>query len=469
MLWLAVVLPELPLLAFDSHSNFFAVAENRMLVACNDSAKNKGIHSGISVSQANALCFSLEIKERDISTESSILEILAALVYQLSPKVMVRFPGILAQFTDKVTPHKNPETLCVKLRQDLDFLGYNGCVAMAPTAQAAWLAAMQGESCVLTARDAWQKHIELWPITALSLDSSIHALLKELGILSIKDCLALSRSALRRRFGVEIIHTLERLLGERPEPFSPWQPPAIFERKLVFSYAINEVEPFLFIFQRLAREISQVILVRNASVRSFKLTLFLEDMSVLCETFSLVVPVRQARDFLTMVRERITHIHLVSAITACTLFASLDISVSENLPLWEDSLATEADFKKLWDRLQARLGIDGPRTVHWVPDHRPERSVIEKSWHSSVDFVCDQDLKSRPTWLVDPPEELKVINGDPYWHGSLQIIEGPEIIETGWWEESIVRQYFVAQTRVRERIWIFQSSDGKWFMQGIFS
>jgi protein ImuB len=57
-------------------------------------------------------------------------------------------------------------------------------------------------------------------------------------------------------------------------------------------------------------------------------------------------------------------------------------------------------------------------------------------------------------------------------HAQLVLMDGPERIESGWWEGGEVRRdYFVARARSGQMLWVFKrSGSGKeWYVHGIFS
>ena len=53
--------------------------------------------------------------------------------------------------------------------------------------------------------------------------------------------------------------------------------------------------------------------------------------------------------------------------------------------------------------------------------------------------------------------------------------DGPERIESGWWDGADVRRdYFVAENPRGETMWIYRDhrygiDDGEWFLHGVFS
>ncbi|MDE2083038.1 MAG: DNA polymerase Y family protein, partial [Burkholderiales bacterium] len=82
----------------------------------------------------------------------------------------------------------------------------------------------------------------------------------------------------------------------------------------------------------------------------------------------------------------------------------------------------------------------------------------------------------RPVWLLPEPlplaerDELPQLEGQP-----LQLVSGPERIETGWWDgEPALRDYYIAQAADGSLVWVYRTrlpapaGDGPWFLQGRF-
>jgi protein ImuB len=67
-------------------------------------------------------------------------------------------------------------------------------------------------------------------------------------------------------------------------------------------------------------------------------------------------------------------------------------------------------------------------------------------------------------WLLHTPETLPCALHD------LQLVDGPERIETGWWDGNDVRRdYFVAASAGGRRLWVFHDlRAGGWYLHGIF-
>jgi len=77
----------------------------------------------------------------------------------------------------------------------------------------------------------------------------------------------------------------------------------------------------------------------------------------------------------------------------------------------------------------------------------------------------------RPAWLLEVPQALALRAGAPVLRGALQLLDGPERIETGWWDSTgAVRDYFVARDARGCLCWIYRECrSGQWFLQGWFA
>jgi protein ImuB len=131
----------------------------------------------------------------------------------------------------------------------------------------------------------------------------------------------------------------------------------------------------------------------------------------------------------------------------------------------------------LVERLRARLGEAAVYGVCLIPEHRPEaawRRVHELHLTAAarvVEEISDQKLP-RPVWLLNEPLPLP----------QPEILEGPERIESGWWDgKGVARDYYVARSErprgegsdgpsLGARLWVFQERQSKrWYVHGVFA
>ena len=77
----------------------------------------------------------------------------------------------------------------------------------------------------------------------------------------------------------------------------------------------------------------------------------------------------------------------------------------------------------------------------------------------------------RPLWMLPQPARLPVDEGYPLHQGRLRILDGPERLETGWWDDDgIARDYYTAINPRGMRLWVFRNRrpDGAWYLHGLF-
>jgi protein ImuB len=73
--------------------------------------------------------------------------------------------------------------------------------------------------------------------------------------------------------------------------------------------------------------------------------------------------------------------------------------------------------------------------------------------------------------MLPEPALLSVEQGYPLYQGRLNILEGPERLETGWWDEdSIARDYYTAVNPQGMRLWVFRNRrfEPAWYLHGYF-
>ena len=77
----------------------------------------------------------------------------------------------------------------------------------------------------------------------------------------------------------------------------------------------------------------------------------------------------------------------------------------------------------------------------------------------------------RPLWLLAEPQPLAALLERQPW----VLREGPERIESGWWDgRDVRRDYYVAENPNGEIVWIYRdhrygTDDGEWFLHGVFA
>ncbi|MGB5082694.1 MAG: DNA polymerase Y family protein, partial [Burkholderiales bacterium] len=184
----------------------------------------------------------------------------------------------------------------------------------------------------------------------------------------------------------------------------------------------------------------------------------------------LVAPSRDAGHLTLLLRERLRGVTLAEPVREIVLLAEDVVPLpGRNLGLLLEEGKPPGDWEPLVERLRARLGSEAVRGIANRAEHRPEHAgVIAEPGEKQLWL----DFGERPFWLLESPRPLAEIGTVPHHDGPLELLVGPERIESGWWDgDDIARDYFVARTRNEALVWIYRErrGEGGWYLHGVFA
>jgi protein ImuB len=492
VLWIALELPALPLqvaqragAAPDPLVIADGPAQRPVVVCANEAAREAGVREGQAVAAAKALATELRVLARDAHAEREALERLAAWAGQFTPMVAIELQGLVLEVESSLRLFGGHATLTPAIRQGLRELGFHAAMGIAPTPLAARLfarAEVRGlavRSC-LRLEDLAERVAELplflfdWPAKAL-------AHLTDLGVLRVRDALALPGDGLARRFGPAVLLELERLMGRVADPRLPYEPPPRFHGKLELPAEADGVEALLFPLRRMLVELEGVLRGRGCGVQSLTLTLEHGRSQRTRLGLDFASPEREADFILAIAREKLGRLALPAATCALVLSADALLPYAPRSGAWLPGPRENAvDRERLVERLAARLGRDRVFGMALADDHRPEkageireiRDVPQLKGTSARGGNWGTSLIPRPLWLLHSPRKLITREGVPTYQGELTLEAGPERIEAGWWDgEEVCRDYYVATNPIGEAFWVFREHRDlqAWYLHGVFS
>jgi protein ImuB len=216
-------------------------------------------------------------------------------------------------------------------------------------------------------------------------------------------------------------------------------------------------------------------------------------------TFRLGRPARAPAHLHAVLRERLARVTLPAAVEAIVLTSDETAPLAgRNLGLLPEDEVDDVAVP-LVDRLRSRLGDAVVAVLAAQAEHRPEYATSEAPLDErrqpsrngaarSVSRTPDGARAAsprrkqppgvpsgpeppRPLWLLDEAKILSgVLEATPWI-----LRDGPERIESGWWDgRDFRRDYFVAETPHGGIVWIYRdhrygTDDGEWFMHGVFA
>ncbi|MBK7661139.1 MAG: DNA polymerase Y family protein [Betaproteobacteria bacterium] len=480
MLWVALELPELPLQLLERASESappLVVTEGpsqRPIVACaNDAAQVSGVREGMTVAAAQALAGSLRCVPRDEAAEHEALERLAGWAAQFTSTVSLEPTGLVLEISGSLRLFGGLGKLLAALKGGVRRLGLHATFGIAPTPLAARVFA-RAEARGIAVRgcttlpDLPARLAEL-PLFLLEWPGRTQETLADLGILRARDALALPRPGFAQRFGPEALALLDRLAGRVPDPRVPYQPPARYKARLELPAEADGVEAILFPLRRLLTEMEGTLRGRGAGVQGLDLLLEHPGKRSTRLALAFAAPEREADFILSIARERLGRTALPAPTVALRLVAERLQSCTPRETSWLSGREEKAVSRaRLIERLSARLGNPRVFGIALANDHRPERG-----WRPSNPSPRSAwDGGARPAWLLNRPQRLVAGATGPSLQGRLDLVAGPERIETGWWDgEPVSRDYFVAANPTGETYWIYRErrEPGAWYLHGVFA
>ncbi len=477
MRWVALHIPTLALEIFTralATPEPFVVstgpAQRPLVYACNVAAHGLGVRPGMTVAAAQALAGSLPIRPRDSHAEARCVKTLAGWAGQFTPSVsLVGQRGLLLEVSGSLRLFGGLEAIVQALQTGIGALGYSACVAAAPTPLGAWLLARAGQS--LTIDDPEELAIRLAALPLALLEPSLSTLdnLQALGVRTLGDCVRLPRDGLARRFGQQLLDALDRALGKIPDPRVFVTPAARFVARLELPAEVIETAALLFALRRLLTELEGFLRGRDAGVQQLCLDCAHGNGNSTEITIGLVTPARDAAQLLMLLRERINGTELPAPVRALVLRAKTPVPYRpcQHQLVADTSLETE-HWERLLERLHARLGAQAVYGLATCPDHRPERAWQAVAIGAETPPLCQ--AQPRPVFLLREPRLLGAGSGLTL-AGQLRITDGPERLESGWWDgHDVARDYYIAEGAKPARYWVFRDlRTNAWYLHGLFS
>jgi protein ImuB len=355
-------------------------------------------------------------------------------------------------------------------------MGVEPWLALAPTPLASLWFARAGEEVALRSRDGLAGRLGLLPLDCTRWPAKSLQSLATMGVRTVGDCLRLPRGGFARRFDAQMLRALDRAVGRASDPR------ATFVQRERYA-ARRDLEPEIADTGRLGRAIEPLVAglcsflrLRGRGVDVLDVALVHRDAPATRLRLRFVQPVTEAGRIADLLRERLARTELPGPVRALRLRSGPLLEVREEAgDLFARNEGRTAGVPQLIERLRARLGADAVHGIRLVPEHRPE-SAWEDGDGSHFPVALEnvengnRPLSPRPLWLLAEPCPLEG-QERPRYEGSLEIEEGPERIESGWWDgRDVRRDYYVARTGSGVRLWVFRErrAQGRWFLHGVF-
>lgn len=543
MRWLALHLPQLSLEAFcatlppEQAGRPMVLLADHRVSHVNPAAAERGVRPGIKRATAMALAVDLLVAEAEPARDAAALQAVVHAALAFTPAVTVHdTQTVLLDVHASLRLFGGAESLWARLLAAITPLGHAVYSAAAPTAKGAALLARwrpdrrsgadalggmgganapgQPDPPVSTEASRRPMRPPAFTVPAHAADrQALHALLdtapvwllgpgrehwddlQGMALHTLADLRQLPRSGLARRFGEGLMLELDRAYGLQPDPRVWALLPDVFESRLeLYARAETSDQVLAGAAVLLARLVAWAQAL-HARVAAFTLCMQHErhrsaTVPATVLRIELAEPALDAEHLQLLLRERLTRIELAAPTLELRLHCSHTVAGhAPNGELFPTRASAAEGLTRLLERLRARLGDTQVQRLVPVADHRPEcasRAIPAQGGMAAgpARMCASPDTAPlplhRPAWLLPDPMPLSERELQPWLEGRpLQLLSGPERIETGWWDDHpVARDYYIAQTDDGSLVWLFRAripddsgdaGEVNWFLQGRFA
>jgi len=448
------------------------------IMCCNNSAKQSGIETHLSLSTALALCPDLLTLKQQPEREKTTLQQLALIAYSFSPAVIIAEQGLWLELSGCEKLFHSYSQLLQQLQNNLSLCCSNIDMGVAGSADAARLLCQPGFRCKLPESSELERQIRSTSLSLLRVQRRQQQSFNQLGLNSLEDLLALPRAELASRFGAGIIDQLQLLLGEKPCQLTRFKPPVIFHDLLQSPQGIFSKQGLLFPMKTLLQRLSIYLQARQCYCR--KIEWRFEPLIGEPSSMSVTLSGSQSNwsTLLDLSRLQLERIGLPASIETIIL-SSHDFvdGLPEGLDLLGDSASFDRaldgeqslESSRLIDSLRARLGPEALQQPALGSNYLPEKAgkVVAPGEHQQL---AVEHSGLQPLWLLPKPIAIRRHNQQLFWRQPLYILSGPQRLSDNWWQSDQQRDYYLACDAEGARYWLFkQAGTDRWFVQGLFS
>jgi protein ImuB len=501
MLWFAVHLPWLSLealaatLSAEQRSRPLALLAEHQVQAVNAAAAAAGVKPGCKRATALALAPELQFGQADAARDAQALQAVVHAALAFTPAVTADGPTVLLEVAASLRCFGGADALLQRLRRALAPLGHRVQIASAPTALGAALLARWRDDLAdgpqRSSLSALQALLDQAPVWLLGPGREHWEALQGMGLRQLGDLRRLPRAGLARRFGESLLDDLDRARGTRPDPRVWLTAPERFCCRLELALRADRADQLLHAAALLLAQLLAWAQARQSRVLAFTLGLLHEARH---RAGTAAAPVTELRIELAepsadiahlqlLLRERLARVQLAAPTLELRLHChELRRQPAPNAELFPTRHSEQAGLLRLIERLRARLGDDQVLRLQALADHRPEhacrtRPALSPQEGATAAAAASPWPLARPVWLLPEPLPLADRQAMPLFEGRpLQLLAGPERIETGWWDSGLAtRDYFIARTADGALVWVYRArlpladaGQALWFMQGRF-
>lgn len=459
-----------------------ALISQRCVLDTNHAAYHAGVRAGQPLSTARSLCPALQCRTPSPDRMQCRLEQLALWAYRFTSEVSLAPPaslllnvaGSLKLFRGFTPLYRRFQWGFRKRRMPAVYgLGHTPLAAELISHSAVDIASLLDHQGLLD-KDRVINLLNNLPINHLPCAEKQREQLHTMGLTTLGAVNELPRAALSRRFGRPFSSLLDRLYGSEVDLRTAFQPPDHFYAERQFNGGLTRSEELRFPMAALLDDLEHFLQMKQWMNRHLNWQFSYCDGQQ--DTLSMPV------SHLHFDRRRVLGLVLLK-LEAFKLRGPVDTLILqcrefESVAQRSDELFSHAGlldhqhrerFLTLLDKLQARLGADSAWQPAICNEHLPEQAMTRIPPLTGAPRASLSTSALKPLWLLPAAQQLTEQDGQPYWHSPLQLLQGPERIDSQWWQQRQVRDYYIAHNASGILCWVYRDClQQRWYLHGLF-
>jgi nucleotidyltransferase/DNA polymerase involved in DNA repair len=325
------------------------------VLAASPEAMAAGVHPGLTLRQAEALCPAAAIVATDPVATGRLAERIAAELYDLAPVVEVRVDG--HAWLDLTGVPRADRAIGEARRRLRAAAGVEPRLGLAAGPFAAALAAARARPGRLLRVDDARAFLSRLPASELGLDPERLERLDLLGLRTLGAVAALGPRQLESQLGKAGRTASLLARGEEPVPIQAWRPLTVTGARCQLEPPVEDREALLFVARGLCGDLAGELGVRGAGARRLRVRLGVEGARPEARESVVRHPLSSAAELFGLVSSWLREWQPAAPVTEVTVEApELEAAGRRQLRLWMGGDGSAEDVEAALERLQERYG-----------------------------------------------------------------------------------------------------------------
>jgi protein ImuB len=298
--------------------------------------------------------------------------------------------------------------------------------------------------------------------------------------------LSLPPGGLRERFGAKAHRLYRMAAGDLWTPLDPRAPEEPVAQKYILDDPESDTTRLLFLIKQLLHPLLAVLAARTQAVAALWLSFLIDRSGWLKEQIRPAVPTLDAAQILDLVRLRLESLKFSAGAVEIELRAEASAATAEQLRLFVEGPSRDLDAaNRALARLRAEFGDEAVVYAKPANGHLPEarftweplsRVQLPRNDLNGLNVLNGSTAKTlvrrimaKPVILSSGPRQTHedgwLLLGPKY--GTVDKLIGPYVFSGGWWNREIQREYYFAETRRGDILWLYYDRvRRRWCLQG---